>query len=1126
MTTRPASLSPLGRFLLLAAMMLALTVSRAEEAPYQRLYDSLTVFLSNPAGTDFDMTLEVWDINHFNNGPSELLWKVYPPDGRPVVREIIPDDGLPNGIFGPPMAGWDMEAWYYATSYARAIEPAIKWSAYSDPKRLALMPKRTFTKHIAGGGPGLYKVLLSGTPNHYVRLTTTPNLPRAVAGNPEFLHGHHDLYKTAYIKVPKARVATVHLLFMQIDRPADRQATVKDESGAVLASGNAVNGLVRQAFVVNPPGALDGQVLSVEVGDGEADYLLNVTFTLDRDPKPHRGPYAVTAALASTPEIAKAIDNGAIYHDGMVYWEQFQVRYHDFLKTLPPEDRELPAGLPTVPNYVSVGSHNSPPPKSADVIMHNYSAHKNPHALNAALFDMAVGINLISHGDHIAIGPLRNLAYEMGCYSYFYHRPAWRILQQTDAPAAAKEAIREFIIAIGDRLAMCRSGEMINGNSFASQMAALRYDSAATADPLQVSQFDTVFERFTTGGFGDRVGQGPSGGIQEGFGYDYHYGSYVLRGWRAVNADLKDPRIIAAYNKVLNWYSYIYSGGECSAAPFGSRTHISKPAGGTYDAWNPDYRWKGFGGPNLTESAAGANELFAARRPGYYITTYHGRITPSWQGEGFHGQIGYSGGTICQLFIPNLPGQGQVLAGDTNGDYGGGMHPSQWRNFHLHTMAGSTSDGRPLVTAYSEHSDARLIDNVVTSSGEVRESSVRSFRRFEFGDDEIICEAHLGPASADAVFVLWGGAHGLRGFVSEAWELLPYGDIPTKDPSKPHPKATRVMGLEAGKEPFVLTNEPRLASGYVIDRRGYGVRVEMDKPRLIMLGKNRTVMMQVVPPGSKVPAASVRIAYRLLPYTGEMPLTDIGQRSERFNGMVTLPGTPEAAELPKLMADFVPYKIVLPANNRTLAQVRVGRTTQALAIHATVVDAKPIAAAVAWRGSCLEIFGAQPGQDKPKIGQIFLVPGIGEGQPAAYVALPKGQGPATEIKVFSSIIKGGYEIAALIPFNLLALAPELDELLLEGQISVQAPDGKDKWKQIHGTIFGSRLAYMETIRYGLFKPSPDGKSGPFTLTTEVAARKPLTYSDGSQPGEDAPAAGAEPTPGATDDGGDAEPADP
>ena len=47
-------------------------------------------------------------------------------------------------------------------------------------------------------------------------------------------------------------------------------------------------------------------------------------------------------------------------------------------------------------------------------------------------------------------------------------------------------------------------------------------------------------------------------------GYDFHYGSYVLRGWKAVIADLRDPRFIEARDRMSNLYSYVWSPGPLS----------------------------------------------------------------------------------------------------------------------------------------------------------------------------------------------------------------------------------------------------------------------------------------------------------------------------------------------------------------------------------------------------------------------------------------------------------------------------------------------------------------------------------------------------------------------------------
>lgn len=661
------------RYLRLVLGLLALLciVHRADAAETTyRLYDGFTAFVNNPDGKDFTVTLDVRDINRFSRGPNEMLVQVSPPDGRPVVRKVIPDDGVVTGTYKVPVGGWDHEAWYYATCYSRGLEPADRWSAHSDPARLAAIAKRTFTYNIKGGQKGIYRVLLVGNPDFYVTLGLSPSLNYGVSGSPEWLHGYHDLYRKSYFYLPKNALG-FYFLFLQNDHPMKRSFVVKDDKGKVLVEGNASHGLFRQKVKFEDPAVYRDKVFSVEVGPGPGDFLMNVTVDPEVKDHPWRRPAGVTAVLCPDPETAAATLGGAIYHDGQVFWQMYQVRYYDWLKTLKPEDCVLPKGLPVRAGFHSVGSHEFPKPGSADVIMHSYSLHKNPKALNAAMKEMMHGLWVIGPGDHVALFPLCNLAYEMGCYAFFYHRPAWRIIQQTDAPPEVKAILREFIIQIGDRLAFARGMALVNGNSLASLVEALRYDIEATQDPLQKELFETFWTRFSTGGFHDRIGIGPSGGLQESFGYDYHYGSYVLRGWRAVIADLKLQRFIKAYNRMLDLYSYIYSPGM-PGAPWCSRTYHAL-AGGTYDPWDPDHRWKGFGGPDFTVGVNGYNEWFAARRPGYYIVTYHGRLTPTWMGEGFQGQIGYDGGAICQLTIPN---HGQVLLSTLNGSYGAGMHPS------------------------------------------------------------------------------------------------------------------------------------------------------------------------------------------------------------------------------------------------------------------------------------------------------------------------------------------------------------------------------------------------------------------------------------------------------------------
>ncbi len=96
------------------------------------------------------------------------------------------------------------------------------------------------------------------------------------------------------------------------------------------------------------------------------------------------------------------------------------------------------------------------------------------------------------------------MGYEFSNYAWHYWRPGWRIIQQSDAPEELKKLLKDAFLVAGDRLAFCRSWARVNGNSFALIPHALRYCMAATGDPLQKELFETYFDRFENGGWGER----------------------------------------------------------------------------------------------------------------------------------------------------------------------------------------------------------------------------------------------------------------------------------------------------------------------------------------------------------------------------------------------------------------------------------------------------------------------------------------------------------------------------------------------------------------------------------------------------------------------------------------------
>lgn len=863
------------RFLLSAAVLLGAALPA--RAATHRLYDGITAFVPNPEGKAFTVTLDVRDINIFETGPRELLCKVYDPDGQPVVRKVIADDGVVSQAFLPPMGAWDHEAWYYTYCYQKGTQPMIRWSAFSAPDRLGSVAKRTFRFPIAAGKKGVYRILVVGCIDHYVTLTLDPDLPAAVAGHPDWLHGHGEQWKKSHVYVPRGAKG-LHVMLAEYDLPRTRKLKVAGPDGAILYEGSAAGGFTKAEISFAKPGQYDDQVLTVETSAGKGDFLLGLKLRFDKDAEvTQRGERAVTAALAPDAATARAAQNGAIYHDGRLLWHGYQVRLHDWLKKLKPADFEVKdaagkpadpapgnpaakgalAELPTRPGFLPV---NGPywQPTLCDRIMHHYPAHKNRAALNVAVRDLAAGLRSIGPNDHVAVavgGSFANMAYEFSNYAWHYWRPAWRILQHSDAPDDLKALVKEAFLVAGDRLAFCRTWERVNGNAYAQVLAALRYCHEGTADPIQKELFDVYWQRFTTGGWGERAGVGPSGPIQEGFAYSFHYGSYMLTTWQAILADLKDERFQKVHDKARLYYSYALSE-EVPAGPWSARTHF--PPHWQIEKDGP-FAWKGLPGPDFTVSVNGADEWFAARRKNYYALTYHGRLSPKWETNAHPGQSGYGGGMLCQLHVP---GKGPVLASTLNGAYGEGMDPSLWRNFHLHTLVGTTADGRPLVAGDSEHFDARLQDGKVTSSGPVRDSTVEVIRSFTFGPGDITCTVQLKETAANELLSLWL-KNELRGKVSEAYEMLPFFAKQKPLPGK-NAEDTLIRLSDGPKDLGPLTKDAATARTIRVDRGGFGVVIDLDQPRPVLRGPNNTLLIKLI--DQPAPASKIGLSYCLTPF--------------------------------------------------------------------------------------------------------------------------------------------------------------------------------------------------------------------------------------------------------------------
>jgi hypothetical protein len=794
---------------------------------FYRLHEGITVYAVNPEGKDFTVRLDVRDLNLQANGPREVLFKVYDPTGKPVVREIIPDDGCTTANLPDRIGGWDHELQSLINLYAKGTMPSYRWGAWSDPKRLETLVARTFERPIKGGVKGVYRIVLAGTPDHYVTLRLTPDLPYGVCGHPTWMHGHGNLLQKSFVYVPHG---TTGLFFAiaEPDEPRTRHFRLTTPDGKVLFDGTARGGYFspegpewKQVIAGFEKGVYDNKILTLEVSHGPNDYLVKVTFQ-----QPRKGAFAdytgmgSSAVFAPDAATAQAIQGGTLVADNEVFWHPFQARFHEWLKKNPG----------------------------------NSQLHKELEAI----FN---GFRLLETSDGRGSASWNNWAYGMGYYGCHIFRPGWVLMRRADVPAEVKELIREGLLIAGDRLGFATHIEKVNGNAFAQINVALWYAHRATGDAMQKERFETFWQRWTTEGWGAGSGLSRSGDPQEHFAHDAHYGSYYLDNWKATgNTWVKGGGILGdatddpRFQKVVDRGTELVTYQMCRDVN-GQLVPANPWSGRTYQALHRQpSTWKGTPGPDFTVDVNDGHEWFAARRKNYYVLTFHGRLTPEWMSQCFEGQLGFGGGTICQFTVPS---KGPVIASTLQESYGKGMHPSQWANFHIHTLVGERWDGIPVIAAIGEHADAKLVDTTVTSSGEVRGAHVRATRSYTYNPDSVDCSVKLGPSDYAQVLSLW--THGRSwSEIRQAFEMIPFlgkqadGKTPT------------AITIDAGTS---LLTDGAVARRIRIDRGGFGVEIQLEKPTLVKRGSNDTLLIQLTEPGAKpTPADKVAIRYRLIPF--------------------------------------------------------------------------------------------------------------------------------------------------------------------------------------------------------------------------------------------------------------------
>ena len=132
-------------------------------------------------------------------------------------------------------------------------------------------------------------------------------------------------------------------------------------------------------------------------------------------------------------------------------------------------------------------------------------------------------------------------------------------------------------------------------------------------------------------------------------------------------------------------------------------------------------------------------------------------------------------------------------------------------------MVGQTVDGKPLISADSEHFDAKLQGDTVTSSGAIRDSTVEVARSYKFTADAIHCGGlSLKETRFNELLNLWI-ANPERGKLTECWEMIPI-------------LSTKKITLLNKDVVRTFDEADALVDTIIIDRGGFGVRIELDGP--------------------------------------------------------------------------------------------------------------------------------------------------------------------------------------------------------------------------------------------------------------------------------------------------------
>lgn len=239
--SRPSQL--LSRLLLLALFLTTplFADTYLDSETLWRPREWLIFHLQDAQGDGFALDLTVRDMNTYLQGPRPVMVWVVGPHDQTLVRHILEDDGIVagdekhrDGIYDP-YADFRYREWHRVHSPG-GYPPGKTRSPYLDnPQQL---PARDLHLDIPAAGPGLYRVVIVASWDHWISLTADRPIPAGVHPGPGPLYVRGDRLRETYFYIPQT---TEHIGLMTTEEiePYNWKMELTTESGQPLDSTSA-----------------------------------------------------------------------------------------------------------------------------------------------------------------------------------------------------------------------------------------------------------------------------------------------------------------------------------------------------------------------------------------------------------------------------------------------------------------------------------------------------------------------------------------------------------------------------------------------------------------------------------------------------------------------------------------------------------------------------------------------------------------------------------------------------------------------------------------------------------------------------------------------------------------------